>query len=159
MNIDDIEQIVRILSQSDITDFELEQSGTRLHLVRTGGNRSFTLSAHGGAEPEPAITVAPGLGGVLGAHGAAKPTAQVPEHWVKVPSPIVGTFYRKPSPDAEAFVKEGGRISKGDTLCIVEAMKLMNEIESPCDGVVEKILLSDGQVVEYGEVLFLVNPS
>ena len=76
----------------------------------------------------------------------------------KVESPIVGTFYRKPSPDAPSFVKEGDRVKKGSTLCIIEAMKVMNEIDAPCDGVVEKIFPTEGEVVEFGEVLFLINP-
>ena len=77
---------------------------------------------------------------------------------VKVESPIVGTFYRKSSPDADAFVSVGASVSKGDTLCIIEAMKLMNEIEAPCSGTVEKILASDSQVVEFGESLFFIRP-
>jgi acetyl-CoA carboxylase biotin carboxyl carrier protein len=82
----------------------------------------------------------------------------MPAHFVKVESPIVGTFYRKPSPDSDVFVKEGSSVKKGDTLCIIEAMKLMNEIDAPCDGRVEKILLSEGHVVEFGEALFYINP-
>jgi acetyl-CoA carboxylase biotin carboxyl carrier protein len=79
--------------------------------------------------------------------------------YVKVESPIVGTFYRRASPDAELFVKEGDIVSKGDTLCIIEAMKLMNEIEATTSGRLVKILSSDGQVVEFGETLFLIDPS
>jgi acetyl-CoA carboxylase biotin carboxyl carrier protein len=79
--------------------------------------------------------------------------------YVKVESPIVGSFYRRPSPDAEPFVKEGDVISKGSTLCIIEAMKLMNEIESPTSGKVVKIMGAEGQVVEFGEVLFLIDPA
>jgi acetyl-CoA carboxylase biotin carboxyl carrier protein len=79
--------------------------------------------------------------------------------FVKVESPIVGTFYRKPSPDADLFVKEGDIVSKGATLCIVEAMKLMNEIESPTSGKIVKILGAEGKVVEFGEVLFLIDPA
>jgi acetyl-CoA carboxylase biotin carboxyl carrier protein len=78
---------------------------------------------------------------------------------VKVESPIVGTFYRRASPDAELFVKEGDIVSKGDTLCIIEAMKLMNEIEATTSGRLVKILGTDGQVVEFGETLFLIDPS
>jgi acetyl-CoA carboxylase biotin carboxyl carrier protein len=152
MNINDIEQIVKILSQSDVTDFELEQEGTRIHLVRGGSGRSTHQAGQG--EIEPLVAVAPHIGAPQVQKGVT-----VPNHWVKVPSPIVGTFYRKPSPDSEAFVKEGDRVKRGQTLCIVEAMKLMNEIESPADGTVEKILLADGHVVEYGEVLFMINPS
>jgi acetyl-CoA carboxylase biotin carboxyl carrier protein len=76
----------------------------------------------------------------------------------KVECPVVGTFYRKPSPDANVFVNEGDRVKKGDTLCIVEAMKVMNEVDAPCDGVVAKVCVSDGAVVEYGEALFLIKP-
>jgi acetyl-CoA carboxylase biotin carboxyl carrier protein len=79
--------------------------------------------------------------------------------FIKVESPIVGSFYRRPSPDAEPFVKEGDVISKGSTLCIIEAMKLMNEIESPASGKIVKILGTEGQVVEFGEVLFLIDPA
>jgi acetyl-CoA carboxylase biotin carboxyl carrier protein len=79
--------------------------------------------------------------------------------YVKVESPIVGTFYRKPSPDADMFVKEGDTVSKGDTLCIIEAMKLMNEIEAPTSGKIVKILGVEGQVIEFGEVLFLIDPA
>ena len=79
--------------------------------------------------------------------------------YVKVESPIVGSFYRKPSPDAEPFAKEGDVVRKGGTLCIIEAMKLMNEIESPTSGRIVKVLGVEGQVVEFGEVLFLIDPA
>jgi acetyl-CoA carboxylase biotin carboxyl carrier protein len=71
---------------------------------------------------------------------------------------MVGTFYRKPSPDAEPFAREGDRVTKGQTLCIIEAMKLMNEIEAPISGILTKILVGDSQVAEYGEVLMLIAP-
>ncbi|MCL4135957.1 UNVERIFIED_CONTAM: hypothetical protein GTU68_005426 [Idotea baltica] len=77
----------------------------------------------------------------------------------KVESPIVGTFYRKPSPDAEPFASIGKTVKKGDTLCIVEAMKLMNEIEADKDGIIEEVLVEDGSVVEFGEALFLIRPN
>jgi acetyl-CoA carboxylase biotin carboxyl carrier protein len=102
---------------------------------------------------EHAITAAPYPG-----LPAAPRKDEIPDHFVKVISPIVGTFYRRPSPDAEAFVKEGEWVKKDQTLCIVEAMKLMNEIPAPVDGRIEKVLLTDSQVVEFGEVLFWINP-
>ncbi|MCB0321104.1 MAG: acetyl-CoA carboxylase biotin carboxyl carrier protein, partial [Bdellovibrionales bacterium] len=76
----------------------------------------------------------------------------------KVKSPIVGTFYRKPSPDADSFCSEGDVVKKGDTLCIIEAMKLMNEIEAPISGTVVRIFPEDAQVVEYGELLVVIDP-
>lgn len=79
--------------------------------------------------------------------------------YVEVKAPIVGTFYRAPSPEAEPFVKEGDMVKKGQVLCIIEAMKLMNEIESEVSGVVRKILVSNGEPIEYGQVLFLIEPA
>jgi len=78
---------------------------------------------------------------------------------VEITAPIVGTFYRKPAPDAEPFVNVGDRIEKGQVVCIIEAMKLFNEIESEVSGVVRKILVEDGEPVEYGQPLFLVEPA
>ena len=88
---------------------------------------------------------------------AAAPAAA--EAGTPITSPLVGTFYRAGSPDAEPFVNEGDHVKKGQTLCIVEAMKLMNEIEAPCSGKIQKICLNDGQVVEFGETLFLIEAS
>jgi len=80
------------------------------------------------------------------------------DDFVKVESPIVGSFYRRPSPESAPFVSEGDIVKKGQTICIIEAMKLMNEIPAPCDGRIHSIKLSDGQVVEFGEVMFLLEP-
>ncbi|MBM4128786.1 MAG: acetyl-CoA carboxylase biotin carboxyl carrier protein, partial [Nitrospira sp.] len=77
---------------------------------------------------------------------------------ITVTSPIVGTFYRAPSPESDPFVEAGSRVKKGQVLCIIEAMKLMNEIESEVDGIVIKVLVENGQPVEYGEPLFLIEP-
>jgi acetyl-CoA carboxylase biotin carboxyl carrier protein len=156
MDINDIEHIIKILKQNEVSEFELEQDGTRLKLTR-GAMASYAASDLRGDLPPPAqqIPVAYGSATQNGAHQAAEDLGR----YVKVESPIVGTFYRKPSPDAEAFVKEGDSISKGSTLCIIEAMKLMNEIEAPASGKIVKILSTEGQVVEFGEVLFLIDPA
>ena len=162
MNIKELEQIIRILKENEVTDFELEHDGTHIKLNR--GTMVAAPSSRGQAvEVQPAI-VAPAP--VLNGHGSsanggsqAKGEAAVPSNYVKIQSPLVGTFYRKPAPDSEPFVKEGQQVKKGDTLCIVEAMKLMNEIEAEVSGRVEKILPSEGSVVEYGEVLFFINPA
>ncbi|MBB6030255.1 acetyl-CoA carboxylase biotin carboxyl carrier protein [Oceanithermus desulfurans] len=97
------------------------------------------------APPEPAAETAPEAGECPGC--------------VEITAPIVGTFYRKPAPDAEPFVNVGDRIEKGQVVCIIEAMKLFNEIESEVSGVVRKILVEDGEPVEYGQPLFLVEPA
>lgn len=148
MNINDLEQIIRILKQNDVTDFEIEHDGVHIKLSRGG---AVVQSSPQMLPPSvaPAITT------------PAAPVATTPvvdDNLVKVESPIVGTFYRKPSPDAEFYVSEGQNVKKGDILCIIEAMKIMNEIEAPVSGKVVKVLLNDGQVVEFGEVLFLIEP-
>ena len=153
MDIKDIEHIIKILKQNEVTDFELEQEGTRVKLSRTAAG---TYVSEARFDVVPAVQYA--------APTAAAAPAGAPAHedtgrFSKVESPIVGTFYRKPSPDAEVFVKEGDAVSKGQTLCIIEAMKLMNEIEAPISGKVVKVLGVEGKVVEFGEVLFLIDPS
>ncbi len=152
MDIKDIENIIKILKQNEVTEFELSQEGTTIKLSRA--------TAGGYAHVESRMEVIPAV--QMSMPVAAAGAAAVQEdlgRFVKVESPIVGTFYRKPSPDAEMFVKEGDSVSKGQTLCIVEAMKLMNEIESPTSGRIVKILSTEGQVVEFGEVLFLIDPA
>ncbi len=153
MDIKDIENIIKILKQNEVTEFELEQEGTRVKLSRTTGGAFVSSEAR--YEMVPAVQVS------MAAPAASNGSAPQEDlgRYVKVESPIVGTFYRKPSPDADVFVKEGDTVSKGDTLCIIEAMKLMNEIEAPTSGKVVKIFGSEGQVIEFGEVLFLIDPA
>jgi acetyl-CoA carboxylase biotin carboxyl carrier protein len=91
--------------------------------------------------------------------GVATAQAVAPDSLTTVASPIVGTFYRSPSPDADAYVDEGDFVKKGQVLCIVEAMKLMNEIESEVDGRIHKILAESAKPVEYGQPLFLIDPT
>lgn len=150
MDIKQLEQILAVLKENGVTDFELEHDGTHIKLSRAALSAPAATSYTGPypAAPQPEVS-------------APAPSQQQEENsgYIKVNSPIVGTFYRKPAPDADVFVKEGDFVSKGDTLCIVEAMKLMNEIEAPGDGKIIKIGLADGQVVEFGETLFIIDPS
>ena len=154
MDIKDIEHIVKLLKQNEVTEFELEKEGTRIKLARSTGG-TFTHVEH-------RLDVLPAVqGSISNAPTSAQATKAEDDsgRYVKVESPIVGTFYRKPSPDAEPFAKEGDVVKKGATLCIIEAMKLMNEIEATTSGKVVKVLATEGQVVEYGEVLFLIDPA
>jgi acetyl-CoA carboxylase biotin carboxyl carrier protein len=153
MDIKDIEHIIKMLKQNEVTEFELEQEGTRVKLARTPAGSYVHAEARMDLVPavqQVAVPVA-----AINGSGVQEDLGR----YVKVESPIVGSFYRKPSPDAEPFVKEGDVVSKGSTLCIIEAMKLMNEIESPTSGKVVKVLGAEGQVVEFGEVLFLIDPA
>lgn len=154
MDTKELEQILRILKENDVREFELDDDGVRMRLSR--GAKPVVEDQLAGSDA-PAATAQPYfISGVATTVEEVKGEA-VPESIVTVESPIVGTFYRKPSPDADAFVMEGAIVKRGQTLCIIEAMKIMNEIESPCNGRVVKILLDDGQVCEYAEKLFLID--
>ena len=151
MELEKLQKIIELLKGSDVTEFVLEEQGTTLKINRgygaaTSGDVRFLTQTH----------VGPAAGTASIPSTASSEEAKEDTRIKKVESPIVGTFYSRPSPDAEPFVKVGDRVNKGDKLCIVEAMKLMNEIEAPVSGKIEKICLSEGQVVEFGEVLFWI---
>ena len=140
-----IRELADILDAKGLTEIEYERGGLRLRVVRTAA----------AAAPEALPSPRPAA-----AAEASKPeTAEAPpepedDATQSIVSPMVGTFYTAPSPDAPAFVQVGGRVSKGQSVCIIEAMKLMNEIESDCDGVVARRLVENGQSVEFGQALF-----
>lgn len=144
MELDEIRHILNLLKDTDITEFQIEREGVKLKIKREKFFAPLEVSKpiQRPAVPEKEIEEA------------------IPqeENLVTITSPIVGIFYRSPSPDASPFVEEGSNVKKGQVLCIVEAMKLMNEIESDIDGIVRKILVENGQPVEYGEPLFLIEP-
>ena len=164
MNIEDLERIIRILKDNGVTEFELKENGTEIKLSRekllaSPDNGSYVMPvASPAAVSAPAQSAAPAA--LSDSNSSSSATQdEVPNGWQVVDSPIVGTFYRKPSPEADSFVNIGDSVKRGQTLCIIEAMKLMNEIESPCDGKIEKILVEDGEVAEFGERLFMINPA
>lgn len=150
MNAEELSKLLAVLRENGVTDFELQKEGVHLRLSRESG---LLPMAGGGAQQ--VYVPAPQASGAA----SSAPAPVKDENCEEVRSPIVGTFYRRPSPDAESFVEVGATVKKGDTLCIIEAMKLMNEIEAPCSGVVEKVALNDGQVVEFNEVLFVIRRS
>jgi acetyl-CoA carboxylase biotin carboxyl carrier protein len=153
----EIRELIELISRSNFQSFELEREGFRLRLVK-GEPPTLppaviaAVAAHAPAEgavaPVEAAAPAPEL--------LAAPTGD--DGLVTLPSPIVGTFYRSPGPEAPAFVEVGSRVKKGQTVCIVEAMKVMNEIESEIDGEVVQVAVANGQPVEYGEILFRLKP-
>jgi acetyl-CoA carboxylase biotin carboxyl carrier protein len=145
-----LESLIKALDQSSLDSIEIERGGTRIRLSKTPPAASI-VGVSGPAIPEAAPAAAPA------AVPAAAPAA--PSHLLDVKSPMVGTFYRSAAPDAPPYVDKGTRVSKGDTLCIIEAMKLMNELESEVEGRVVEILAENNQPVEYGQVLFRVDPT
>jgi acetyl-CoA carboxylase biotin carboxyl carrier protein len=158
MDIKELEFILSLLKKNDVTELELVHDGTQVK-VKRGSPIEFSSAGASAVDIQKLLAGMQSGASTQPSQGAA-PAAPVREneHLVKVESPIVGTFYRRPSPDADPFAREGDLVKKGQTLCIIEAMKLMNEISAPCSGRIEKILLADGQVAEFGEVLFLIDP-
>lgn len=147
MDINDLEKIVKVLEASSVSEFSWEDGDTKLHLERCC---AATVTA--GSQM---IMAAPKVGMISSTSTVAAEPVVDPD-LAEVRSPFVGTFYGRPAPDADPYVQVGDHVKPGDKLCIVEAMKLMNEIEADVAGTVEQILLNDGQVVEFGEVLFRI---
>jgi len=137
------------MEKRDLLEVEIEQEGKRVHVVR-GVRAQFAAPAAPYAMPA-APAPAPAAGGA--------PAPAAPSRGVEITSPMVGSFYRAPGPDAAPFVEVGDRISKSSVVCIVEAMKVMNEIKAEVDGEILEILVQNGEPVEFGQPLFLVRPS
>jgi acetyl-CoA carboxylase biotin carboxyl carrier protein len=143
MELEELKELIELLKETDVTELQIEKDGTKVKIKREKILSSIEIPVH----KPPVIQ-----------ERAVVETEDETQRLVTITSPIVGTFYRVPSPDANPFVEVGSKVSKGQVLCIVEAMKLMNEIESDVDGIVIKILVDNGQPVEYGEPLFLIEP-
>jgi acetyl-CoA carboxylase biotin carboxyl carrier protein len=158
VDIADLKEILRILEAQDITEFELEQDGVKLRVCRASASASAGTAPAAAylAAPAPAVPAAlpPAAAGPV-APAAAEPA----ENGTVVRSPIVGTFYRSPDPNAQAFVSVGDKVKVGQILCIIEAMKLMNEIESELAGEIVKIHPENGQPVQYGDPLYTIRPA
>jgi acetyl-CoA carboxylase biotin carboxyl carrier protein len=146
----ELKELMEYLENSSFVEFEIEREGLKLKLVRRGAPEANGAAAPLAVAAPPPAAAAP----AAAPKPAAAPQDAPDQHLVK--SPIVGTFYRSSAPDAKAFAAPGDRVAKGQVLCIVEAMKLMNEIESDCDGEVLEVLVANGQPVEFGEPLFRI---
>jgi acetyl-CoA carboxylase biotin carboxyl carrier protein len=160
LDLAELKEILRLLHERDIAEFELEEEGMKLR-IRKAAPLAAGAGAGGSAANGASAAVAASAGAPRQAGAAAEVVEPAPEggDLVTVKSPIVGTFYRAPAPSAPAFVEPGDRVKVGQVLCIVEAMKLMNEIESELAGEVVKIHVENGQPVQYGELLFTMRPS
>jgi acetyl-CoA carboxylase biotin carboxyl carrier protein len=158
MDLKEIQNLIKFVSNSGVAEVKLEMDDVKI-TIRT------TLES---SAPEPTYVQqmpaqAPAQQIIAAAPAAATPVAAAPaaedSKFITIKSPMIGTFYRKPSPDKPMFVEVGTTISKGDVLCVVEAMKLFNEIESEISGKIVKILVDDMSPVEFDQPLFLVDPS
>jgi acetyl-CoA carboxylase biotin carboxyl carrier protein len=158
MDLDEIKKILDLMRDNELTEFELEQEGVKLRLRKNSGpqwnNQAPVMPATAYAPPPaPAASSA-------AAEPASSPLTAASEDvdLAIIKSPIVGTFYRAPEPDAKPFAEVGQMVKTGQTLCIIEAMKLMNEINAECDGEVVKVYVENGRAVHYGERLFAIRP-
>lgn len=145
-----IQELIDLLRRNNLSELELEHGGFRIRVRHEAGAKSHALSVQESVQaipPQPAHSTSSATSASEGTTG-----------FVTVTSPIVGTFYRSPSPDADPYIEEGEAVRKGQVLCIIEAMKLMNEIESEIDGRIVKILVENTKSVEYGQALFLIDP-
>jgi acetyl-CoA carboxylase biotin carboxyl carrier protein len=161
-NLKEIRELMDVLDERQISEFEMERGGIRIRIKRGGLLGEFPQAPFYGNNHSPSWPVTPAETSVpatsSGTPATAEPTETAEEvHLVK--SPIVGTFYSSPSPTAPPFVKVGDEVQVGQPVCIIEAMKLMNEIESDVAGDVVRIYMENGQPVEYGQSLFAIKPS
>lgn len=141
MEIDDLKELISLLKDSDITELQVEKEGTKIKLRRQ------TFISPVDMQHKSPIFVE-----------KTKEPEEESQRLITVTAPIVGTFYRAASPEAQPFVETGTMVKKGQVICIIEAMKLMNEIESEADGIIVRPLVENGHPVEYGEPLFLIDP-
>ena len=157
IDLDFVRGLIEAVDQSGIDSLEIARAGTRIRISKTppaapaqmaGGG--MPMVHHHAAAPAPAAAApAP----------AAAPAEAPVSNLVEVRSPMVGTFYRSPAPEAPSYVEVGSRVSQGQTLCILEAMKLMNELPSEVSGTIREVCVENGEPVEYGQVLFRIEPS
>nr|BAL59757.1 acetyl-CoA carboxylase biotin carboxyl carrier protein [Candidatus Acetothermum autotrophicum] len=148
MDAQEIRALIEIFERSSLTELTLERGGARLTLRREGGRAPTPASTPAHPITAPSVPAQPGT----------TPASTATDGHV-ITSPLVGTFYRRPAPTEPPYVEIGDRVEKGDTVCIIEAMKVMNEIKADSAGIVEKILVEDGKPVEYGQPLMVVRPT
>ena len=142
MKPDELRALIRILEESGVDEIEIRRWGKTVRIARNAPGSASAAAPAAPAAPAPAPAAPPA------------PVVEAGPAYHPVPSPMVGTFYRAPSPEAPAFVEVGSTVRVGQTLCILEAMKLMNELQSEVAGVVRRIAVENGAPVEYGQVLF-----
>ena len=147
-----VKELLALLDNSSATTIEIRRGFTTYRVSREASYPAAPVAPH------PVAAAMVGGGGAAPASAAEAAAEPVPTRLIEVKSPMVGTFYRAPEPGAEPYVKVGIRIGNGQTLCIIEAMKIMNELEAEVTGTIREVLVEDAQPVEFGQVLFRVEP-
>lgn len=152
MNIKRVQELVELMTGNDLTEVEIEEEGVKIRIIRKGSqiesqmaHPQMTSHMMHMSMPQP-----------MAPQAAAEAPKEDTKKYIEIKSPMVGTFYRSPSPDAAPYVQVGSVVHKGDVLCIVEAMKLMNEVKSEFDGKIARITVENGDAVEFGQIMFLM---
>jgi acetyl-CoA carboxylase biotin carboxyl carrier protein len=164
LDLEQLKQLLDLVREHEFSEFEIEHDGLRVRIRKdAAGGAAVALPAHpaasAAAASAPAAVAGAGMNAALAAAPVIDETAGDTEiELAVVKSPIVGTFYRSPEPGAASFVEIGSTVKKGEVLCIIEAMKLMNEIEAEVAGIITAKLVENGRPVEYGEALFSIRP-
>ena len=153
MDLRKLKKLIDLVQESGIAELEITEGEEKVKIVK-GGAISVVPTAAAAVLPQMAPPEVPRAAPAAASAPAAEPPAGQEGHVVK--APMVGTFYRSPSPDAKAFVEVGQSVKEGQTICIIEAMKLMNEIEADASGTIKAILVENGQPVEFGQPLFVI---
>lgn len=158
MDFKQIQELIKIINKSNIGEISIEEKEFKITIKQKEDNVQTVITA----APSPVYTAAPAqvsLSAPAAAASAAVPAAPKADNLITIKSPMIGTFYRKSSPDKPNFVEVGDEVTSGKTVCIIEAMKLFNEIESEVSGKIVKVLVDDASPVEYDQPLFLVEPA
>ncbi|MCC7007563.1 MAG: acetyl-CoA carboxylase biotin carboxyl carrier protein [Acidobacteria bacterium] len=160
MDLEDIKQLLELVRAHDLAEFELERDGLKLRVRKAGREiaHGVIMAPHEAVAPAAIPVAVPAASASTGAAPAKPEPADAVDLGV-IKSPIVGTFYSATEPGAPPFVQVGDRVAKGQVLCIIEAMKLMNEIESDCDGEIVKVYVENGKAVQFGDRLFAIKVS
>ncbi len=162
MNLNEIQDLIKFVSKSGVTEVEIEQKDFKITIKAESKKTDapIIVQATAPVAAAPVAVAAPAPVAAAPAPAApSAPAAETASNLITVKSPMIGTFYRSSGPDKEPFVAVGQTVSKGDTVCIIEAMKLFNEIESEVSGKIVKVLVDDASPVEYDQPLFLVEPA
>lgn len=157
MELAEVRKLVKLVEASNIEELELERDGARIR-VRKASPVSAPATTYVAAAAPAAVPAAPAPAPAVEASAPATPAETVSKKYHEIKSPMVGTFYRAPAPDADPYVQVGDPVKPGQTLCIVEAMKLMNEIESDVAGRVVEIVMENADPVEFGQAMILIDP-
>ena len=151
-----VKKVIKLIEKSEVDEIEIEEEGKKIRVAKHKNSQPVYVAQLASQGPTASLQSQPVISSPASASAATPPAAKPETKYHEVRSPIVGTFYRAPAPDAEVYVEVGQTVSVGSVLCIVEAMKLMNEIESDVNGRITQILVENGKPVEYNQVLFLI---